>query len=174
MHEKEISFLISHFTIGHPGTLIRPNLNVLISSLDVCPWRAAWAVTRCSRSTTLSLVRGGDGAPKTSLSVTAKLRVCETRGPSSIKDDSNAVCVRAKSLQLCLTLATPWPVACQAPLSMGFSRQEYWSGWPPPPPGDLPDPGTGPESLMSPALVKDPLLPPGTPNGNVSQFLRAP
>ena len=37
--------------------------------------------------------------------------------------------------------ATLWTVAHQAPLSMGFSRQEYWSGWPCPPPGDLPDPG---------------------------------
>ena len=34
---------------------------------------------------------------------------------------------------------TPWTAACQAPLSMGFSRQEYWSGWPCPPPGNLPD-----------------------------------
>ena len=48
--------------------------------------------------------------------------------------------------------ATPWTVACQAPLSMGFSRQEYWSGLPCPPPGDLPDPGIEPESLSSPAL----------------------
>ena len=46
---------------------------------------------------------------------------------------------------------TPWTVACQAPLSMGFSRQEYWSGLPCPPPGDLPDPGIEPSSLMSPA-----------------------
>ena len=36
----------------------------------------------------------------------------------------------------CLTLATPWTVACQAPLSMGFSRQEYWSGLPFPSPGE--------------------------------------
>ena len=43
--------------------------------------------------------------------------------------------------------------ACQAPLSMGFSRQEYWSGLPCPPPGDLPDPGIKPASLMSPALA---------------------
>ena len=48
---------------------------------------------------------------------------------------------------------TPWTVACQAPLSMGFSRQEYWSGLPCPPPGDLPDPGIEPMSLMSPALA---------------------
>ena len=43
--------------------------------------------------------------------------------------------------------------ACQAPLSMGFPRQEYWSGLPCPPPGDLPDPGIEPASLTSPALA---------------------
>ena len=41
----------------------------------------------------------------------------------------------------CPTRATPWTVACQAPLSMGFPRQEYWSGLPFPSPGDLPEPG---------------------------------
>ena len=45
---------------------------------------------------------------------------------------------------------TPWTVAHQAPLSMGFPRQEYWSGLPFPPPGDLPDPGIEPGS---PALA---------------------
>ena len=40
---------------------------------------------------------------------------------------------------------TPWTVTCQAPLSMGFSRQEYWNGLPFPSPGDLPDPGIEPE-----------------------------
>ena len=40
-----------------------------------------------------------------------------------------------------------WSVAHQAPLSMGFSRQEYWNGFPHPPPGDLPDPGVEPVSL---------------------------
>ena len=49
--------------------------------------------------------------------------------------------------------ATPWTVACQAPLSMGFSRQEYWSGLPCPPQGNLPHPGIESTSLMSPALV---------------------
>ena len=48
--------------------------------------------------------------------------------------------------------ATPWTVACQAPLSMGLSRQGYWSGLPFPSPEDRPDPGMGPESLTSPAL----------------------
>ena len=48
---------------------------------------------------------------------------------------------------------TLWTVALQDPLSMGFSRQEYWSGLPRPPPGDLPDPGIEPVSPMSPALA---------------------
>ena len=48
--------------------------------------------------------------------------------------------------QLCLTLATLWTVARQASLSMGFSRQEYWTGLPFPSPGDLPDPGIKPSS----------------------------
>ena len=49
--------------------------------------------------------------------------------------------------------ATPWTIAHQAPLSMGFSKQEYWSGFPCPPPGDLPNPGIKPVSLRSPALA---------------------
>ena len=52
--------------------------------------------------------------------------------------------------QLFVTL---WAVAHQAPLSMGFSRQEYWSELPCPPPGDLPGPGIKRMSLMSPALA---------------------
>ena len=49
--------------------------------------------------------------------------------------------------------ATPWTVARQAPLSMGFSRQEYSSGLPCPPPGDLPHPGIEPMVCISPALT---------------------
>ena len=48
---------------------------------------------------------------------------------------------------------TPWTIARQAPLSMGFSRHEYWNGLPFPSPGDLPDPGIKPASLTSPALA---------------------
>ena len=55
----------------------------------------------------------------------------------------------------CLTLATPWTVAHQAPLPMGFPRLEYWSGFPCPPPGDLPNLGIKPVSL---ALQSDSLL----------------
>ena len=49
--------------------------------------------------------------------------------------------------------STLWTIACQAPLSMGFSRQEYWSELPCPPPGDLPDPWIEPKSLRSPVLA---------------------
>ena len=61
---------------------------------------------------------------------------------------------------VCLTLVTPWTVARQAPLSMGFSRKEYWSGLSCPPPGDLPDPGI---EHRSPALqaASLPTEPPG-------------
>ena len=54
---------------------------------------------------------------------------------------------------------TPWTVAYQASSSMGFSRQEYWSGLPFPPPGDLPDPGIEPGSpaLQADALTSEPL-----------------
>ena len=67
-------------------------------------------------------------------------------------------CISAKSLQSCLTLATLWTVAYQAPLPMGFSRQEYWSGLPCPPPGDLPNPGAILTSLAAPALQAVSLL----------------
>ena len=66
-------------------------------------------------------------------------------------------------IQSCPTLCNPWIIALQASLSMGFSRQEYWSGWPcPPPPGDLPNPGI---KLRNPALQVDslPSEPPGEP-----------
>ena len=53
--------------------------------------------------------------------------------------------------------ATLWTVACQAPLSMGFSRQEYWSGLPCPSPEDLPDPGIepGPPALQADSLPSE-------------------
>ena len=66
--------------------------------------------------------------------------------------------------QLCLTLCDPWTIACQAPLSMAFSRQEYWSGLPFPSPGHLPEPGIEP---ASPALAAGffTTAPPGKPKG---------
>ena len=69
---------------------------------------------------------------------------------------------KVKSLSRVRFFTTPWTVAYHAPLSMGFSRQEYWSGVPLPSPGDLPHPGIEPSS---PALQADALLsePPGKP-----------
>ena len=63
--------------------------------------------------------------------------------------------VKVKTLSRVWLFATPWSVAHQAPLSMGFSRQEYWSGLPFPSPADLPHPGI---ELRSPALQADALL----------------
>ena len=74
--------------------------------------------------------------------------------------------VKVNSLSLSDSV-TPWTVAHQAPLSMGFSRQEYWSGLPFPSPGNLPDPGIEPRSpaLQACALTSEP---PGKPNGKES------
>ena len=69
-----------------------------------------------------------------------------------------------KSLSHVQPFATPWTVAHQAPPSMGFSRQEYWSGLPFPSPGDLPDPGI---EQVSPTLQTDSL--PTEPTGNPLQ-----
>ena len=75
-------------------------------------------------------------------------------------------CLITKS---CSTLATPWTVAHQAPPSMGFSRQEYWSGLPFPSPGNLPDPGIEPRSptLQADALTSEP---PGKGKVNTIHF----
>ena len=63
----------------------------------------------------------------------------------------------------------PHGLDCQDLLSMGFPRQEYWSGLPSPPPGDLPDPGVKPVSLVSPALQAD-SLPTAVPEGKLSMM----
>ena len=70
--------------------------------------------------------------------------------------------VKVKSFSCVRPFANPWTVDHEAPLSMGFSRQETWSGLPFPSPGDLPDPGIEPKS---PALQADALTsePPGKP-----------
>ena len=67
--------------------------------------------------------------------------------------------VKVKSLSLVRLFVTPWTVAYQAPPSVGFSRQEYWSGLPLPSPGDLPHPGIEPRSpaFQADALPSEPL-----------------
>ena len=76
-----------------------------------------------------------------------------------------------KSLSRVRLFATPWTVAYQAPPSMGFSRQEFWSGLPFPSPGDLPDPGIEPGS---PAFQADTLTsePPGKPLKESGKWLQ--
>ena len=68
--------------------------------------------------------------------------------------------VKVKSLSRVQLFVTPWTVAYQAPPSMGFSKQEHWSGLPFPSPGDLPDPGIEPRSpaLEADALTSDYIL----------------
>jgi len=63
------------------------------------------------------------------------------------------VCVCVCVLSSVRLFGTPWAVACQAPLSMRFSRKEYWNRLPCPPPGDLPNPGTESTFLVPPALA---------------------
>ena len=72
--------------------------------------------------------------------------------------------VKVKLLSRVRLYATLWTVAHQAPPSMGFSRQEYWSGLPFPSPGDLPNPGIEPKS---PTLQVDALT--SEPPGNLSE-----
>ena len=63
------------------------------------------------------------------------------------------MCVCAQSLSRVQLFATPWTVACQAPLSTEFSRQEYWNELPFPTPGNLPEPGIKPTFLSFPVLI---------------------
>ena len=78
--------------------------------------------------------------------------------------------VKVKSLSRVQLFAIPWTVAYQAPLSMGFSRQEYWSGLPFPSPGEIPNPGIEPRF---PALQANslPTKPPGRPMKNINNFV---
>ena len=79
---------------------------------------------------------------------------------------NHILCVLAQSLSGVQLFETLWTVVCQAPLSMGFPRQEYWSGFPFPSQGDFPNPGIEPGS---PALQADslPSEPPGKPDDRV-------
>ena len=83
------------------------------------------------------------------------LSLCESL---CCKNTHWTVKVKVKSLSRVRLFATPWTVAYQAPPSMGFSRQEYWSGLPFPSPGDLPDPGIEPGSpaFQADALTSEP------------------
>ena len=79
------------------------------------------------------------------------------------------MCVHAQLLSQVRLFATQWTAALQTPLSLGFLRQEYCSGLPFPPPGDLSDVGIEPESLVLPALAEEFFTtePPGKPQPKV-------
>ena len=76
-----------------------------------------------------------------------------TAGTASLQDPRVYSKWHVFTLSHVQLFATPWMVALQAPLPLGFSRQDYWSGLPCPPPGDLLDLGIEPACLMSPALT---------------------
>ena len=94
------------------------------------------------------------------------------------KNYLSSCCLHAQSLSRVWLLVTPWPAARQAPRSLGFSRQEHWSGVPCPPPGGLPHPGM---DLLLACLLhwlvgSWPLAPPGKPiimlsNWNLEVYL---
>ena len=87
------------------------------------------------------------------LSPSLSLTLCLQRELPCLRGSSGfGVCVLSRFSCVWL-FVTPWAVACQAPLSMGFSRQGHWTGLACPSPGDLPNPGIKPTSLMSPALA---------------------
>ena len=112
------------------------------------------------------------------------LRQClSSRAPSSprragvrSKQDASflvCLCVCAKWLQPCLILCDPMDCSLLGSSAMGFSRQEYQSGLPCPPPGDLPDPGIELKSFMSPALTGGffTLAPPGKPQEGITEAM---
>ena len=112
-------------------------------------WKIPWAEEPVSLQSIGSQRVGHDSVTKLSLLLLSSLEnVC--------------VCVCVLVVQSYPTLCDLWTVAHQAPLSMEFSRQEYWTGWPFPSPGDLPDSGVKPRS---PALQADslPSQSPGKP-----------
>ena len=74
--------------------------------------------------------------------------------PVSLCPSSHSrLCCACYAISVVSDSVTLWTITLQAPLTVGFSRQDYWNGLPCPPPGDRPDPGIEPSSLMSPALA---------------------
>ena len=96
-----------------------------------CVQRSPWGMSRCMES--------------------AESRAQITEACTTMKTKNEAGRSECQSLSRVQLFATLWIAACQAPLSMEFSRQEYWSGLPCPPPGDLPNLGINPGFAALPA-----------------------
>ena len=153
--------------------LVSWNLYMLVAQLPPCWWRHSskgggpdiWKEPQPGMLTFSYYMRKKLGSLSPhffSLSVCLSLSHTHTHRVNSPHPVHARVLSRFSRVRL---YATPWTVAHQAPLSTGFSRQEYWSGLPCPPPGDLPDPGIEPRSLHLLHWWADslPLAPPGKP-----------
>ena len=104
-------------------------------------------------STTFTHILKGQLNPDTvKLNTLPIVKLLNVTAPSSYTPNVTS-CMHAQSLSGVQLFETPWTVACQVPLPMGFFRQEFWSGLQFPPPGDLPDPGIKPASPESPELA---------------------
>ena len=103
------------------------------------------------------LVGGGDAKTTKQYSTQLPASVIPRRmeGTDNYTQGHSQPTVCVQLLSHIRLLVSPWTVACQAPLSVGLSRQEYWSGSPCPPLGDLPDSGTESKSPACPALQAD-------------------
>ena len=113
-------------------------------------WAKAWAAKMSPLNSRLENTTAYSWSP---LTESLKLNPFKTLPASSSPSQLGSVCV----LSCVWLFATPWTIAQQAPLSMGFSRQEYWSGLSFPPPGDLPNPRIKTVSSVAPALQADSL-----------------
>ena len=116
------------------------------------------AGNRCAYAQVLSLPYAFPPS-KESLSSFCQLVVCVTAGVQQMLSELNSSL--NPGTHSCFShvqpFATPWTIACQTALSMGFYRQDSWSGLPFPPPGNLPDPRIEPMSPAAPALQVDSL-----------------
>ena len=124
--------------------------SVSLGFVEFCPPHWGFALKKCSvntwKSVLCSLETAQSWGSRSASHLTSRC-ICHCRSSSISAPCPHPPWITMLSLishvRLCVT---PWTIVCKAPLSMGFSRQEYWSGLPCPPPGDLPDTGIEPGS----------------------------
>ena len=119
---------------------------LLPKAASACPWSWDLGLLVCSDAGPLVLMANWQNGDENTLSGTFPLWA------SNPGNSLRCLCMLSDFSRVQL-FATPWTLAHQGPLSMGFSRQEHWNGLPFPSLGDLPDPGIKPRSLMSPGLA---------------------